>query len=253
MGDSGPTRRWSSFDLARLVSAWVVLLVGTAGLAAGCGQSDPGQPDDVLSGFTQRCVGATKSLESALISFDAAPAMRLNETSDFTVAVTPPDQPVDDLPGQDEVLVTCSIDARLVMSPADASVTPTGWETRVYVPPEPAEWSWLVTPVSAGVIDANIEIRPVVVVEGDGGQERVAYATKRYDVDISVREGVWDRVNALITPLRAIIGLLTAAVALAVALGARRWGPELWGRVRRRSPDRPAPEGDPTRRRGGDG
>ncbi len=249
--DGGRARRTWPFDTASAGSGWGFLLICVAVLVGGCGGSDgAGQPDEVLTGFTQRCVGVTQSFESALISFEDSPTMRLDETSDFTVAVTPADMPRDGLPGQDEILVTCTIDARLVMSPSDATVIPTGWETLAYVPPEPAEWSWLVTPVRAGMIDANIEVRPVLVVERDDGQERVSYTTKRYGVDISVHQGLWDRVSALMTPIRAILGLLTAIVALAVALGARKWGPALWDKAR--SHLRPGPGGtadDPTRQR----
>ena len=188
-------------------------------------------PDELLSDFTERCLGVTESFERAQVSFDDTPSMRLNETSEISMAVGAVGEEVEGLPGQGEVLVTCTIDARLVMSPDDATVNPSGWETRRYVPPEPAEWSWLVTPSKAGEIDANIEIRPILVVQGDGGADTTEYTTKSYDLDITVAQTLWDRISALTTQVKVVLGLVTAVTALAVALGVRKWGPALWRRI----------------------
>lgn len=214
------------------------------------GPSDPvpdeGQPGNgppgSLEWFKERCVSVTKSLDRAAVSFDDTPIMQLNKTSEFTLAIAPPGRHVQDLEPQDEVLVTCTIDARLVIGDDDASVTPDDWETRTYLPPEPAEWSWLVAPSKAGEIDANIEIRPVVVVEADGGSDTTVYTTRSYDLDITVEQTVWDRISALTTQVKVVLGLVTASTALAVALGVRRWGPALWaqGRDRRRSSEKQA-------------
>lgn len=199
-------------------------------------------PSTLLDEFKERCVEATKDLDRAAVSFDDTPIMQLNRTSELTLAIAPPGRHVQDLEPQDEVLVTCTIDARLVIGDDDASVTPNDWQTHRYLPPEPAEWSWLVAPSKAGEIDANIEIRPVVVVEADGRADTTEYTTQSYDLDITVEQTLWDRISALTTQVKVILGLVTACTALAVALGVRRWGPALWaqGRGRRRSSERQA-------------
>jgi hypothetical protein len=215
----------------------IPLLLSSILVLGGCGsddESEAGPPDGSLSEFAERCVGVTESFERAEVSFDDAPFMRLNETSEISMAIGAVGEEVEGLPSQGEVLVTCTIDARLVMSPDDATVNPAGWETRRYVPPEPAEWSWLVTPSKPGEIDANIELRPIVVVQSDGGSDTTEYTTRSYDLDITVEQALWDRISALTTQVKVVLGLVTAVTALAVALGVRKWGPALWKGARSR-------------------
>ncbi len=236
MGQQIPRRGWRSSPVVPALVA-VPLLLGSILALGGCGsddESEAGPPDALLTEFAERCLGVTESFERAEVSFDDAPSMRLDETSEISMVVGAVGEEVDGLPSQGEVVVTCTIDARLVMSPDDATVNPAGWETRRYVPPEPAEWSWLVTPSKAGEIDANIEIRPIVVVQSDGGADTTEYTTKSYDLDITVEQTLWDRISALTTQVKVVLGLVTAVTALAVALGVRKWGPALVRGVRSR-------------------
>lgn len=259
----GSRRRWWLLGLAFLtLSALLVPLVMVGS------SDDPSSPEDPIDGhwfdeapgpgesagngsgrslkeFFERCLEVTESLDVATVSFDDSPTMRLDDTSELTLAIAPPGREVDGLHPQGEVLVTCTIDARLVIGGDDASVTPIGWETRIYLPPEPVQWSWFVTPSKAGEVDANIEIRPVVVIEADGSADTTEYTTKSYDLDITVEQTLWDRLSALTTHVKVVLGLVTAVTALAVALGVRRWGPAIWGRVRtRRTPAKDSAQRD---------
>ena len=235
MGQEEIPRRGRRLLAAASALVGLHVLLSSILFVGGCGsdgESESGLPDGTLSEFTERCLGVTESFERAQVSFDDAPSMRLNETSEIALAVGSIGEEIEGLPSQGEVLVTCTIDARLVMSPEDATVNPSGWETRRYVPPEPAAWSWLVTPSKAGEIDANIEIRPIVVVRSDGGADTTEFRTKSYDLDITVEQELWDRISALTTQVKVVLGLITAVTGLAVALGVRKWGPALWHRAR---------------------
>lgn len=192
-----------------------------------------------LEAFADRCLGVTESVEDATIRFDDSPTMRLDETSEYLLRITPQDTADDDLEAQGSVLVTCTIDARLVISTEDAAVSPSDWQTVRYLPPDPAEWAWLVTPARAGTVEASLEVRPILVVGEDGEAATTEYATTRFGIDIAVEQGLWDRIASLTTQAQALLALVTAVGALAVALGIRRWGPPVWHRVRGRTTSEP--------------
>lgn len=241
-----PTRRrrfwWSlvaALSLAALALSWLALSRTPDGAGMVSDDDEAAQAaeeaaDRALDEFEQRCLGPTSSFEPAQVSFNDTPTMRLDETAEVTLAIGPRGQDIDGLRRQDEVMVTCSIDARFVVSANDAAASPADWETRRYVPPLPAEWSWLVTPLRAGEIDARIEIRPLLVVATDGGSRTTEYVTRSYELDLMVAQSLLDRLNALTAQVKAVLGLVTAMTALAVALGVKRWGPALWARLRPR-------------------
>ena len=130
-----------------------------------------------------------------------------------------------------------------MLSPQDATVNPTEWQKRKYLPPQPTEWAWYVTPLKPGDLKASLEVRPILVVGSDGESETTEFATQRYSIDITVQRGLWDRITSLTTQAQALLALITVLSALAVALGIRRWGPSLWRRMRGES-DPDAPVGD---------
>ena len=219
------------------VRVMVVALVLSALALTSCGDDgddtgDPSPGQDALADFTERCLEATEAVEPAQIRFDDSPVMQLGETTSYVLQISPDGTGDTELPPQGDVRVTCTIEARFVVSPQDAAVTPQGWEERRYLPPEPAEWAWLVTPQQPGDVEASLEVRPILVVDDDGISDTATYATERYPVGITVEQGLWDRVASLTAQAQAVLALLTALTALAVALGVRRWGPSLWHRFR---------------------
>lgn len=195
----------------------------------------PGQTDQALTDFTNRCLGVTARFEEAEIRFDDRPTMELNETSAFVVAIGQPGFSRD-LPTQGNVKATCTIQARLVIAAEDASLSPADWEEQRYLPPEPVEWSWLVTPKRVAELPARIDIRPVLVTVTDDGTEESSYATKPYPFTILVTQDFWDRVEGLAKRVSALQALVIAVLGLAAAVGAKTWGPAIWRRIRRQRP-----------------
>lgn len=192
-----------------------------------------------MSQFASRCVSAAKDFSKAEIFFDAQPTMRLNEPSQFRLAISATKDtlpgPMQSLQAQGKLLVTCTIDARLVIPPSVAETTPTGWESRTYLAPDPSVWIWGVTPRTAGTILASLEVKPVVRLETPGGSiQDTDFKTQSYVVSITVDESPMDRVKSFTDQANIILGALTVIVAIAAILGVKKWGPAAWSAMRRR-------------------
>lgn len=199
--------------------------------------------------FVKRCEDVTKDFDEAEIGYNANPTMRLNRTEDFTVTIAPPrtmpSAPTGQFGSQGTLLVTCTVEARLHVDPQELRVPATGWEEQRYVPSTPAEWSWPVTPLVAGEIPGEIELRPVVVIKKDGKTTETSYTTASYKFTIDSQAGFMDRVRSATQTLNDLNAFVKAAVLLLVGVGIKIWGPPVWRRIRRsKSTDPTGPTSD---------
>jgi hypothetical protein len=196
---------------------------------------------DPIDIFKERCARATSDLDVAAVYFDATPDMRLNEPAEYRLVIQPvelkaPPGPgsQDELGSQGKLGVTCTIDARLAVSPDAASVNPTDWEQQRYLPPAPAEWTWHVTPKRGGEFSASLQVRPVVRITNEESVSTLEhYSTETYSVTVSVQQSMMDWIRALTSWGQALLAFVAVVSASLGFLGVRKWWPVLWGKLRR--------------------
>ena len=191
--------------------------------------------------YAERCVEPTLAFDRVGIYFNHQPELRRGDSHDFSVKIAPLTHVERDNPDrelQDELQVTCTISARLVVAASDTSVAPSDWQQQVFMPPVPVEWHWLIAPQRAGEVTARVEVRPVLRVQVGEETESVDYTTASYPVDLLVEQSFLQRIQSMAAQAQTPITAATAAGALLGAFGLKKWGPPLWRRVRQSNPTR---------------
>jgi hypothetical protein len=191
--------------------------------------------DPILRRFERRCVHRTRRLDAAAMYFRPTADVALGGTTRVMLVISPydpsgarPDEVPKDLPMQGGVSVACTIEALLVVSPADADAAPPTWETRKYLPPEPAEWSWVLSPLRTGRFTALLQIRPVVTIsDPQGGVSEDSFQTIERPIEVIVHETWWDRIQAIANRAAALNAIMTLGVLILTAMGIKRLLPTL--------------------------
>ncbi len=182
-----------------------------------------------------RCVGPTQSRDLARLTYQ--PRVKLKLGADYTYRLTLAPTTISiRLPGSstEDFLVTCTVRASLEAAADKLGVAPSGFQKQRYFPPEPTEFSWIVTAQEPGTQSATIKLQPVMRVDsGDGEIEdfegRVEPVVVRFDVAAGTAKpdddglveqtggflkGSWNAVVSVATGVAAIAGALSAIHAL---------------------------------------
>lgn len=193
--------------------------------------------------FVSRCAEATSVLDESKVYFREQVQVDRGEPHRYRLAIGPetPEGPAArlGLPVQDEALVTCAISARLVAD-SEVSIEPEGWQEATYLPPDPVEWTWLVTPTSAGDHPGTLQIYPIVRVDLEGSIEVLKYGTRSYAIQFSASESVWQRVVSEAASLQNVLAAAAAAAAVIAALQLKKAAAWIRRRLARRKLSRDA-------------
>ena len=161
----------------------------------------------------ESCFSETAKLNAASLNYQRRVELTKSESRTFTVTLR--SEPLD-LPGHvdEEVLVACTVSARLVASSEDLGVSPTDWVEQQYLPPDDTGWKWVLTGKSAGESDAVLELKPAIRLANSDGSTRVEdlrteQFTVTFDTHTTLRQKLtsfWGLLIAFATGLAALIG-----------------------------------------------
>lgn len=252
--------RMAALILAPLLALLGVLVaLGVASTSPGDGATSGGPPTAVGTGpapapapetlspeaaeYVESCRRANASLATADVVYPTRLTMVRGETTTVRVAVTlltdlPPEKVldtglVDAQPATRQVLVTCTIQARLLGAAADFTIEDRDWLSQTLLTSPTATWTWFVTPKRESAVILTLQVRPVVLVRGDraGTDELPTQATTAEFpittfVSVPTRERAQEQLDAVTGLLTSVEGAIAALVALLLAfLGLRRFLP----------------------------
>jgi hypothetical protein len=165
--------------------------------------SDPhlgGDDAELLAALRDRCLRETSVLDEAAVRFDDDISVQTGEQTRFRVTLAPPGSTpstAGSAPEQGRIKVACVVEARLVSSGSEVTVSPSDWSSDKYIPPEPTTWSWTVSAEGPGTSSAVLELRPAVQLStGSGPVQEAALGTVEYDVTFRVSRSPSDQVGA---------------------------------------------------------
>lgn len=243
---SGMPRRWC-FWLAALSLAGLVVLSGCGGDAdppsspgdrtstgavptatPTMGESSPapsrdvtGSPDssptDPLSGYRERCLGETRSLDEAEVRFEKEVRLETGDHTQFSVTLQRPDllPSASGTPSQGRVHVACIIEARLVSPDSGVSISPEDWVTDRYVPPTPTTWTWLVTATDPAEAIALLQLRPAILVDdGVSPVKKADLGVVDFPVTFHVTRSASDTAGVAWRWIVGAVGLVVALLAI---------------------------------------
>jgi len=218
----------------------------------------PAAPTGGLAAFRRRCQTLDLDGARARVLYEASRDLTRGRSAAVAAAVslemkTPPDQVLDRSgatadPGV--VVVSCLLQAQLSASPYDFEIDDTGWVERSLLSSDTARWSWYVKPKVGGTQTLTLRLRPIVKLRRNGRVDVTMSAedadVQQYETRVHVSVPWTERPQETLSRLAATFKvaesaveaatlLVTAIIALAVALGIRR-------RKRKRTgPAEPAP------------
>jgi len=232
-GTSGQRkRRWPTLVIVLMIGLLAGVLAGGcggAGSSAGGGISSPVPPPRPpgelvgLRDYRERCRQMDVNGANARVQKPSPAERKLNfaDASTITAAVklyaTPADAVLHRQGTRDEqVKVSCLIEARLQPDSHEFTIEPTGWVARSFLSRDAARWSWQVTPTKGGDHGIVLSLRPVVRLDGDRDTAEDANVVP-YKLRVHVAVPWYSRPSAL---MHQVTGLLVDAKAMFVALGA---------------------------------
>lgn len=222
---------------------------GTPPAASPTPSLTPGTPDETndLQAFLERCARLSSEQFDADVSYNERPTMTVNQPEPFDLTITPPGTvprgPAGTFSQQDTVVVTCQIEAKLTFDATDVRLPGTQQDFRnlSYQPPDPAEWTWLVTPLVLGEIDGLIEVQPIIQKTTEGGNvTRTQHPIKGTYKFTIISEGNWlDHLREWTSSVEVVAGFLGAVAGILVLIRIPKWAPRLkaWWRHRREKPE----------------
>jgi hypothetical protein len=172
--------------------------------------------------------------------------MTRGDTHTVRAAVTlersiPPDELLhrEDATAEPGIVVSCLLQAELTASKYEFEIDPTGWKERSLQTTDTARWSWYVTPKIGGENSLVLKVRPIVRLRPEDDAEDVSarefesnvleYETLAH-VDVPWTERPQETMSRLAATFKvaeelvtALTALVVALVALAAALGIRRF------------------------------
>jgi hypothetical protein len=194
-------------------------------------------PTGELQAAIARCVESAKSLDTAEVRFDGHPRMPLDRGSRFSLVIAVPGATLPGsqsrLPTAGKIGVSCTIDARLVISADEAHVDPSDWQTQQYVPPSPATWEWNVTPKQAGLVEGTLQLRPVVKVAAGATPTDLTLTTQPFAFTITVTQSASQRLERLAGLVSKYAAAITATAGVVSLFHIGKW-PGLIAWLRRR-------------------
>ena len=189
------------------------------------------QPDFVLA-LQERCAQETQRLDPVGMFFKGQQRVPLRESFRVRAVIAPVSQftstsPLGGAkaalpPKQDEVDVSCFVEARLIFSSQDAVGDPLGWQRTTYLPPSGAEWNWTLTPQRAGAFEVVLELRPILLMPVDKEVSEVPGPAISYAIRVTVVSSAWDVIESLDRRIQVVSGLVLSVAALLALFGARR-------------------------------
>lgn len=165
-----------------------------------------------LRRFKEYCLGETRSLTRAVVRYPGQVRLRVDDAKRFRAVISRADQPMGRQPEgtvRQKIAVGCTVEARLVVSDADLSVSPKDWYGQQFYGTGERSWTWVVTAQQRGTSEASLQLRPVVNLSSGEQQTRVEMGTEEYPVVF----------RASRTPADAISDAWTTVIAAATGIG----------------------------------
>jgi hypothetical protein len=154
----------------------------------------------------------------------------------------------------DEILVSCSVEARLRSGPGVFELDEPEWVERNFTTADAAVWSWFVTPNRLGEHRLTLQLRPVLRIGDESDRFLTGASILERSISVTVADpDLWERlIRWLENATEVLRGLEGALLALAAVLAAGAavktglWWRERHGRDRARRPE--GDEAEPSRR-----
>jgi hypothetical protein len=153
--------------------------------------------------------------------FDRTVRLHLSSAHRFVVALAAPGSsaPPDAGQPQGALKLACTVEARLIASSSELSISPGDWVAGQYVPPDPTTWTWIVTAVSSGTSEAVLQLKPVIrASQADGSVTVQDLRTEEFPVRFETFSSpgrrladLWKQVVGGAAGLGAVLGLVLTA------------------------------------------
>ena len=182
---------------------------------------------DVLEQVRERCAGATRTLDAAVLRFEDEVKLQTGEQRTFKVTLAAEDHPAHAPTHgtvQGKLALACHVEARLVVTGDVIRAAPTGWQADQYLPPEPVRWSWAIDASRAGTAVGTVELKPVVRISDERGRVTAQdLRTEEYDVTFVVTRSGQDAAGQVWKQVAGAAGLVvTLLTGATLAYGLRR-------------------------------